>query len=65
MVREKGPVEEIKTIFEAGFQSTAEVLEQLKELGITATEATVKTQVAKLRKAAGLGRKEFEITFDN
>ena len=62
--KEKGPVDEIKAIFEAGYQTVAEVVEQLKEANIEAAEATVKTQVGKLRKAAGLGRKTFEINLD-
>ena len=62
--KEKGPVDEIKTIFEAGYQTVAEVVEQLKEANIEAAEATVKTQVGKLRKEAGLGRKSFEINLD-
>jgi LysM repeat protein len=61
--RVKVPVEEIKAIFDAGYQTVAEVTEQLAELKLVATDAAIKTQVGKLRKAAGFGRQSFEINF--
>ena len=58
------PVAEIKAAFEAGSTTLAQVLEVLKANGIDASESTVRSQVTKLRKEAGMGRKTFTVSFE-
>jgi len=62
--RVAAPVAEIKAAFEAGNITLAQVLEVLKANGIDASESTVRSQVTKLRKEAGLGRKTFTVSFE-
>lgn len=58
------PVEAIKAAFEAGNTTLAQVLDSLKASGIDASESTVRSQVTKLRKEAGMGRKTFTVSFE-
>jgi predicted transcriptional regulator len=62
--RVAGPTEEIKAIFESGKRTAAEVIAQLEADGVSFKESTVKAQVTKLRKEAGLGRKTISIELD-
>lgn len=55
--KENGPVAWVKFLFESGAHTVEDVLEGAKENGVELNLATVRTQVGKLRREAGMTKK--------